>query len=211
MTVRYRLAAVAVALATAVAACGGGGDDAVLTGFRTDPAPDVGAASLPDVSNGGQPFAFTAPPGGLLVVYFGYTNCPDFCPTTMSDLKLALNRIGDDASRVEVAMVTVDPDRDLAIVPERCDVPILDCYITSFIADGHALGTTDTDALRAAAQPFGVGYDVRTGDDGSVEVDHTTFLYAVDDSGRLVLTWQFGVAVDDLAADLQALLDGASA
>ena len=189
--------AAALAGLLAIAACGGG--DETLTGYQRDPAPEVGDLTLPDLSNGGEEFALTADPGEVLVVYFGYTNCPDFCPTTMSDLRLATRRLDEsEAERIEIAMVTVDPDRDL---------PVLADYVGGFFEDGHALGTDDPGALAAAAAPFGVTYDVSTNDDGEVEVAHSTSLYAIDDSGHLALTWQFGVEIDDLKTDLEILLD----
>ena len=143
--------------------------------------------------------AFRADDGGLLLVYFGYTNCPDFCPTTLADLKVALNRVGDAATAVDVAMVTVDPERDLAILDE---------YITSFFADGIALGTTDPTVLTAATEPFGVSYLVTQNDAGGTDVAHSTQLYAVDDTGSLVLTWPFGIETQELADDIADLLAG---
>jgi len=202
---------VALALLGTTACGGGGGDDAAgggsvgqpdeLTGYRRDPAPFVGDFSLPDLAAGGEEVPLRAEPGGLLLVYFGYTNCPDFCPTTLSDAKLARQRLPEaDAGRVRVAMVTVDPGRDL---------PVLADYVGSFFDDGLALGTDDDRVLAKIAAPFGVGYEVRETADGT-EVDHTTSLYAVDDAGELVLTWPFGVSIDDLAADLTVLLDEAA-
>ena len=202
-----------LALATLLlTACGGDDDsnvdngatpievdaDRELAGYRRDPAPVVGALSLPDLTADEAEFAFQAEPGHLLAVYFGYTNCPDFCPTTLSDLRLATRRMDpDDAARVDLAMVTVDPERDL---------PVLAAYVTSFLDGAHALGTTDGSRLAEVAAPFGVGYEVTTTDEGEIDVAHTTSLYVVDDAGELVLTWQFGVSIDDLAADLTQLL-----
>ena len=208
---RRSLAAVAVTAAVLVSACGSDdpndsasaerGPDG-LAGFRRDPAPDVGQFSLPDLTNDGADFALRADPGELLVIYFGFTHCPDFCPTTLSDLKLARNRLDEaDAARVDVAMATVDPDRDL---------PVLADYIGSFFEDGTALGTDDEALLSRVAAPFGVGYDVYETANGT-QVDHTTFLYAVDDEGKLVLSWQFGITIDDLATDLEILLDEVAA
>ena len=201
----------ATALTTLViTACGGSdggvdgdgsisvGGDRELAGYRRDPAPDVGELTLPDLTADGADFALRAEPGEILTVYFGYTNCPDFCPTTLSDLRLATRRMDPaDAARVELAMVTVDPDRDL---------PILADYVTSFLEDAHALGTDEPGRLAEVAAPFGVGYEITTNDEGETEVAHTTSLYAVDDDGEIVLTWQFGVPIDDLAADLTQLL-----
>ncbi len=183
-----------VALAIAVAACG---EPRELAGFVRTPAPSVASTSLPDVASGEQ-FDFVAPQDGLLVVYFGFTSCPDVCPTTLADLRVALEDLGSDADRVEVAMATVDPDRD---TPE-----VLTGYLQSFIADAHPLRTDSPDELASAAEAFGVVYEVTTTDDGEVEVIHSGNLYAIDDEGTLLVTWPFGVEVDDIRLDLQALL-----
>lgn len=197
-----------LAAALALAGCGGGDDtgtgtgaidaDRELAGYRRDPAPFVGDLTLPDLTADGAEFALRADPGEILAVYFGYTNCPDFCPTTLSDVRLATRRMDPaDAARVGLAMITVDPDRDL---------PVLADYVTSFLDGAHALGTTDPGRLAEVAAPFGAGYEITTTDAGAVDVAHSTSLYAVDDAGEIVLTWQFGVPIDDLAADLTQLL-----
>jgi protein SCO1/2 len=203
---RAALAALAVVLVACgdggssnLATDGGAGDPGELAGYRRDPAPVVGDFELPDLSNDGEPFALRAEPGELLVVYFGYTNCPDFCPTTLSDVRLARREL-DEPSAVDVAMITIDPDRDLPILAEYMD--------GFFPDDGHALGTDDPSLLARVAAPFGTSYLVSTNDDGDVEVGHRTDLYAVDDEGSIALTWPFGVSKDELAADFEHLLDG---
>jgi len=197
MTRAMRALAMLTLAVTALVACGGG-DNAGFAGYSRLPAPQVGDVSLPRADGTGD-VAFRADDGGLLLVYFGYTNCPDFCPTTLADLKVALNRVGDAATAVDVAMVTVDPERDLAI---------LDDYITSFFTDGIALGTTDPTVLTAATEPFGVSYLVTQNDAGGTDVAHSTQLYAVDDTGSLVLTWPFGIETQELADDIADLLAG---
>jgi protein SCO1/2 len=178
-------------------------DDRELSGIVRQPAPVVSATPLPSVSEPGVDIEFEARPGGLQVVYFGYTNCPDVCPTSLFDLTVALRMLPNDkADLVDTVMVTVDPDRDL---------DILTGYVRSFIPDAAAAGTSDDAVLTAAAEPFGVSYDVRTLDDGTIEVDHSPFLYVVDDRGELVLTWQFGAPSEEMAADLFQLLEGAAA
>jgi protein SCO1/2 len=189
--------ALAVVIAAMLSACGGD-SDAGFAGYSRSPAPQVGDVALPRADGSGE-VAFRAVDGGLLLVYFGYTNCPDFCPTTLADLKVALNRLGDAAADVDVAMVTVDPDRDL---------PILDDYIQSFFADGIALGSADPTVLTAATEPFGVSYLVTDNDAGGTDVAHSTQLYAVDDTGALVLTWPFGIETQELADDIGDLLAG---
>ena len=197
MTRAMRALAMLTLAVTALVACGGG-DNAGFAGYSRLPAPQVGEVSLPRADGTGD-VAFRADDSGLLLVYFGYTNCPDFCPTTLADLKVALNRVGDAATAVDVAMVTVDPERDLAI---------LDDYITSFFTDGIALGTTDPTVLTAATEPFGVSYLVTQNDAGGTDVAHSTQLYAVDDTGSLVLTWPFGIETQELADDIADLLAG---
>ena len=203
------LIALAVAGTLTIAACGGDDStarpdaDRELAGYRRDPAPVVGDLTLPDLTADGAEFALRADPGEILAVYLGYTNCPDFCPTTLSDLRLATRRMDPaDAARVDLAMVTVDPHRDL---------PVLAGYVTSFLDGAHALGTVDGGRLAAVAAPFGAGYEITTNDDGATDVAHSTSLYAVNGDGEIVLTWQFGVPIDDLAADLTQLLAEESA
>ena len=104
-------------------------------------------------------------------------------------------------NRVTVAMATVDPDRDTDEVVVG--------YVHTFVDDGHALRTTDDDALRAVAGAFGADYQVTTTDEGDVDVAHTGSLYAVDDAGKLRVTWPFGTTVDDLEGDLRLLLRSA--
>ena len=178
----------------------------VVSGIVREPLPVVDSVALPSLTNPGQDVVFRADLGEIAVVYFGFTNCPDVCPTTMADLTVALRKLDQIEpglrDRVDTVMVTVDPDRDLEILPQ---------YVTSFVSDAVAAGTPDTDLLDRAGEPFGLVYEVRTLDDGTVEVDHSPFLYAVDDQGQLVLTWQFGASSDDMAADLAILLERAVA
>lgn len=187
--------------AVVLAACGGSSGDApaTLTGAALEPAPQVNLVSLPSLSDEGTDVEFRADDDSIQVVYFGFTNCPDVCPTTLADLTIALRKLDPaDEERVDVVMVTVDPERDL---------DVLDTYVTSFIDDAVAAGTLDAEQTEAAGAPFGASWEVRTLEDGGIEVDHTPFLYAVDDAGRLVLTWQFGATSDDMSTDLSTLLD----
>jgi protein SCO1/2 len=185
-------------LAVLLAACDSG--PAELAGYVREPLPDVGGVTLPDESRGGEAFPMQADPGEILVVYFGYTSCPDICPASMADVRTALGDLGDLADRVAVAMVTVDPDRD---TPE-----VLTGYVQSFVPGSHALRSEADPPLRRAADVFGASYDVTVADDGTVEVGHTASLYAVDDAGLLRVTWPFGTPPADLASDLRILLEG---
>jgi protein SCO1/2 len=169
-----------------------------LSGFVRNPLPNVASASLPDVSNGGVDFAMRAPDGEILVLYFGYTSCPDVCPTTLADLKSALRQAGETAERVNVAMATIDPGRDAD--------EVITGYVQSFIPGAHALRTDSEEELRAAADTFGADYGVTLNDEGVYEVFHTAHLYAIDDSGLLQVTWAFGTEPENIARDLEILL-----
>lgn len=168
-----------------------------LAGQVLTPAPVFASLALPDAS--GAPFAMRARPGTLLLVYFGYTSCPDVCPTTLSDVRTALKRIGAKASAVQLAMVTIDPARDPA--------PKLAAYLDSFVTGSIALSTTDDAALRRVADAFGAQYSVTTSATGAPEVSHSAFLYALDDTGTLLVQWPFGIHAPTLADDLDALVD----
>ena len=212
-----RTAAVGAVAALALVGCGSTGDSSgaattppatsaasdasigrELAGIVRDPAPAVDGTTVPSLTDPGADVAFRADPGELEAVYFGYTNCPDVCPTTMADWAVSLRRLPEEvAAQVSTVMVTVDPDRDNDLLPG---------YVESFVPDAEAAGTTDADRLAAAAEPFGVSYDVTTDADGDIEVSHSGFLYLVDDQGRLVVTWPFGTSSSEMAADVEQLL-----
>ena len=200
-TVGARSAAVILALGLVVTACGGSGDDGgtALRGSVREPAPNVAEVSLPDGSADGADFSFQADEGELLLVYFGYTSCPDVCPTTLADVRNAVRSLDEaDADRVTLAMATVDPERD---TPE-----VLTGYVQTFVPGGHALVTDDYELLTKVGDAFGASFGVETGWDGEPVVEHTGFLYAVDDAGRIVVTWPFGMKSADMAHDIEQLL-----
>lgn len=196
-----RTARLVVGLLLAAALLVACGDDApyVPAGLVRTPAPDVGSLSLPESTGGGADFAFRAEPGHLLLLYFGYTGCPDICPTTLADLRSALRQIGEDrAARVDVAFATIDPERDTDSV--------MTAYIHAFFADGHGLRTDDPERLATVAAPLGVSYDVWVNEEGYVEVIHSAWVYVIDDQGLLQLMWPFGTEPEDIAADLKHFL-----
>jgi protein SCO1/2 len=205
---------VATAL-VALAACGS--DDATststsaefdasarsLAGIVRDPAPVVDGTTLPSLTDPGEDVVFRADPGGLKAVYFGYTNCPDVCPTTLADWTVALRRLPPEiAEKVSTVMVTVDPERDNQLLPG---------YVQSFVPDAVAAGTLDADRLAAAAEPFGVSYEVTTNAEGEIEVSHSGFLYLVGDDGRLLVTWPFGTSSQDMADDIRQVFEAQAA
>lgn len=196
---RFRRLAVLVAvLAVMLAGCGA---DPTLAGAVRQPPLDVSGVSLPNAATGGAPASVVPAPDELTLVYFGYTYCPDICPTTLSDISVALADLDAAvAERVTVAMVTVDPERD---TDER-----LVSYLGHFFAEPMALRTTDPEALREAADAFGVQWEVedhQPGDD-RYDVAHTAITYVVDGTGAVVVEWPFGLEADAMASDLTILL-----
>ena len=181
-------------------ASGDGGSSGQLEGLVRSPAMEVGDVSLPDVSEGepGTPFAFKAEPGKLLFVTFGYTNCPDVCPTTLSDLKKAKAKADPD-DKVDAAFVTIDPERDTA--------DVITPYLGSFVEGGHPLRTMDLTELEAAKDAFGVKSSVTKTPEGDVEVTHSARSFVVDENGKVVVEWAFGTGSDGMANDLEILLD----
>lgn len=189
---------IAALASLAFTGCGEDKAGGVLAGYHVEPSPVVGELALPDAASGDD-FSFVAGTGHFLVVYFGYTSCPDVCPTTLNEVRKALKVIGDDAARVDVAMVTIDPDRDTA--------ELLDNYVKSFVDNGRALRTDDPDLLEEVAGGFGASYSVTENANGDIEVSHSGNLYVVDDTGALVLQWPYGLTSKAISNDLSILFD----
>lgn len=200
-----QLAAAPVAAALLAAGCAG---EPELHGVvRTEPL-EVGHVALPDVTADGlragglidddRLVMRAASRDRVLVVYFGFLNCPDVCPTTLADLRSARARLdATQRDRIDLAFVTVDPARD---GPEE-----LAAYLRHFAPRHHALRAEGA-ALDAALDAFLASASVDVGDDGEVEVAHSALLYAVDADGRVVVEWPFGTSADALADDLGVLL-----
>ena len=191
-----------------VAACGSGDTDGpatlapntTLAGVVRAPLLEVADVSLPEAPSG-TPMSMRADDGELLVVYFGYTSCPDVCPMTMSDLRVAIEDLpGGLADKVTVAMATLDPERDR---PET-----LSGYLGHFFDRSAALRTEDPDELAAAAEAFGVQYEVEAHapGDATYDVGHSAITYVVDDTGTVRVEWPFGFESEHMTTDLTALL-----
>lgn len=147
----------------------------------------------------GKPRSLADFRGKVVVVSFGYTQCPDVCPTTLSDLASAMKKLGADASRVQVLFVTVDPKRD---TPE-----LLRQYVGAFNPDFLAL-YGDAAATARATKDFKVYAQERPGKEpGSYTVDHSAQTFAFDREGRLRLMFGYGTAPEAIASDLRILLN----
>ena len=140
--------------------------------------------------------------GKVVVVFFGYTQCPDVCPTTLSDLAAALQKLGADASRVQVLFVTVDPERD---TPE-----LLSHYVPAF--NPTFLGLSgDAAATAATAREFKVLYQKQPGSTpGSYAMEHSAGTFIFDPQGRLRLFASHGQGPDVFAHDIRELLRASS-
>jgi protein SCO1 len=197
-----RLLGLLVLVVPTLAACG---DDtpteAALDGMTRDDPLQVGTVEVTSVDEDGteHPFRFAPEGGRLLYVYFGYTRCPDLCPTTFADFRGALAKLDpEEAARIDVAFVTVDPDRD---TPE-----IMNGYLGHFVEGGRAVRLTDPALLESTEEAFGASSTIRTNADGAIEVSHTSVSYIVDPTGAVVVEWPFGVKSDAMAHDLRILL-----
>ena len=136
--------------------------------------------------------------GKVTVVFFGYTQCPDVCPTTLAELAAARKLMGADGARVQGVFVTLDPERDPPAVVKA--------YVASFGDDLVALRGSP-DEIKAAARQFKIFYNKVPGKtEGSYTVDHTAGSYVFDTQGRVRLFTRYGVGADALAADLKVLL-----
>jgi protein SCO1 len=136
--------------------------------------------------------------GKVTLVFFGYTQCPDVCPTTLAELAAVKRDLGKDGERVQGVFVTVDPQRDTA--------QILKAYMASFGPDFIALRGTDEET-QAAAKNFKVFYAKAPGrTEGSYTMDHTAGTYVFDTEGKVRLFVRYGGGAEALRHDLKLLL-----
>ena len=132
------------------------------------------------------------------MVFFGYTQCPDVCPTTMVELAQVKKALGKDGERIQGVFVTVDPERD---TPE-----LLKAYMGSFDPSFVALRGTP-EQTREVAKEFKVFYGKVPGKtEGAYTMDHTAGSYVFDAQGRLRLFVRYGTGAEALTADLKTLL-----
>ena len=185
-------------LVLALVSCGTSGS--TLIGLQREDPLDVSRVTIPEVALDGSTsdFQFRAEPGGLLVVFFGYTFCPDVCPTSLAELRNALRKIGTDAANVRVAFVTIDPERD---TPDR-----LHDFVGTFIERYHVLRTTDWAVLEDVKTAFLASSSVTTNESGQIEVTHTGTSYFVNEDGLVVDELPFGVGADGMENDLRILI-----
>ena len=137
--------------------------------------------------------------GNTVLLFFGYTSCPDVCPTTMAELKQALQKLGeDDAKRVQVLFVTVDPERD---TPERVQE-----YVDHFNSNFIGLSGTESE-LADVWKDYGVFRESVEGTSAAgYLVNHTARITLIDKDGNLRLSYAFNTPVDSIVHDLKLIL-----
>jgi protein SCO1/2 len=147
----------------------------------------------------GKPRTLADFKGKVTLVFFGYTQCPDVCPTTLAELAAVKRELGADGDKLQGVFVSVDPQRD---TPE-----VLKAYVANFDPGFVALSGTP-DQIQAAAKNFKVFYAVVPGrTEGSYTVDHTAGTYVFDAQGRVRLFVRYGSGTEALRHDLKLLLD----
>lgn len=136
--------------------------------------------------------------GKVVLLYFGYTTCPDVCPTTLADLHLARAALGKQADEVQVLMVTVDPERDTQ--------QVMADYMSHF--DSSFIGLTGTtEQITEVATYYGIYYEKQEGNSAlGYLMNHTATVMAIDKDGYLRVVFPFGTAAKDITSDLEYLL-----
>ena len=147
----------------------------------------------------GQPVSLDDYKGKVVLLYFGYTTCPDVCPTTLAELHAAIQTLGNRAKDVQVMMITVDPERDT--------VPVLAEYMPHF--DASFIGLTGTpEQIAEIATYYGVAYE-RSDEPSALGylVNHTATVATLDRKGYVRVIFPFNTPARDIAADVEYLLN----
>jgi len=190
------VAAVMVALSTAF--LGGCGDRPGAPKFKLTDVSGVDFGKALDLTDhNGQPRTLADFHGKVVTVFFGFTHCPDVCPTTLAEMAQVVKALGPDGERVQVLFVTVDPERDTQQVLKQ--------YVPAF--NPRFLGLYgDAEATARAAKAFKVYFQKQPPKDGHYSVDHSAGTYILDREGRLRLFAGYGTGAPALLHDIRILL-----
>jgi protein SCO1/2 len=190
--------AVACALGLSLAACDKAPAGKQVSFQNTDVTGLDYAKGFSLVDHNGKPRTLADYKGKVVVVFFGYTQCPDVCPTTMADLAAVMQKLGPQADQVQVAFITLDPERDTQ--------QLLASYVPAF--DKRFVGLRGTPEQTAkVAKEFKVLYSKVPGTEpGSYTIDHTAGSYVFDRDGRLRLFIRHGQGPDPIVHDIRQLL-----
>lgn len=172
----------------------------LVTGRGTTPlanAPAAVGGPFKLIDQNGKPITDQDLKGRPFLVFFGFTHCPEVCPTALFDISEVLNKLGPDAEKVNALFITVDPERD---TPEK-----LKEYLTSFNPRLIGVGG-DAEALAAVAKAYRVYYKKVPLKDGDYTMDHTAIVYLMDKNGQFVAPFSLRRRPEDAAADLRRYL-----
>jgi protein SCO1/2 len=154
--------------------------------------------ALPDAD--GKPRSLADFKGKVVIVFFGFAQCPDVCPSTLAEIADVRQRLGADGAKVQPVFVTVDPERDTAAVLKQ--------YVRAFGDDVVALRGS-LEQTQAAAKDFKVFFAKVPGKtEGSYTIDHTAGSFVFDPKGNVRLFVRYGSGADALAGDLKLLIAG---
>jgi protein SCO1 len=168
-----------------------------VTWHGTHLAPPMPAADFTLTSAAG-PVSVSEFRGRAVALFFGYTSCPDVCPTTLLRLSNALERLGDKRSEVQVVFVSVDPERD---TPERAGA-----YARA-VDPGFVGLRGSPEEIADVAAKYGIYYAKAEGSDATgYLVDHSATVIVLNEAGQIELLWSPAVSADEMARDLEALL-----
>lgn len=172
-----------------------------FTQLRQAPGPSVSAVDIGGpfqlVDTAGRPVTEKTLLGKPSAVFFGFTYCPEVCPTTLTEITAALNALGRDADKLNVVLVSVDPERD---TPEQMKL-----YLSNF--DPRIQGFTGTpEAVAQAAKAYRVFYKKVPVDGGEYTVDHSSAVYLFDKKGRFVEPIAYGAPHERVVAQLKKLV-----
>ena len=152
---------------------------------------------IPLTSHRGEPLQINSPQKGKVsAVFFGYTQCPDICPTTLGKMKVVMNQLGTDADKVRVVFVTVAPERDTQNVLKE--------YMAAFNPTFTG-AYTDPEHTRQMAKQFQVVYE-KVGSGPNYIVNHTANLYLLDENGRTVVSVPYEAKPETIAHDIKQML-----
>jgi len=193
--VRTLIAATLIALA---AACG---QSAAPKFQLTDVTGANFGKSLALTDHSGKSRTLTDFQGKVVVIFFGFTQCPDVCPTTLAEMAKVVKELGTDGEKVQVLFVSVDPERDTR--------ELLKQYVTAFHPSFLGL-SGDADATTRAAKEFKVYVQKQPTKTGGYTVDHSAGTFIMDQQGRLRLFAQYGAGAPILLGDIKTLLKQAS-
>ena len=149
------------------------------------------------IDQNGKPFSDADLKGKWHLIFFGYTHCPDACPTALNEMSLALDRLGMKRDEVGVVFITVDPERD---TPDA-----LKSYVQSFDAPIVAL-TGSPEAVAQAAKAYRVFYAKHPRPDGDYDMDHSAVIYVMNPEGRFTATFTPDSSADAIVQRLQKLI-----